>query len=75
MERYMMIVSLLGASEDCPYGNHLENCPAKAIRKRFDLKETYHYIRSLDQNKLEALYETHRECAKCREVLSSINRL
>lgn len=71
----MMIASLLGASEDCPYGDHLENCPARAIRKKFDLKETYHYIRSLDQNKLEALYESHKECAKCREALYSINGL
>ncbi|PKP49456.1 MAG: hypothetical protein CVT94_05160 [Bacteroidetes bacterium HGW-Bacteroidetes-11] len=72
MERDYLIVFILGALKDCPFGDYVPTCPTIELRKKLSTKQFFGYIRSLTDAELNTLYEQHSTCQNRRSDMSNL---
>lgn len=62
-----MVIFLLGAMIECPFGEPIPSCPTMALKKSLSTKQFFGYVRSLTDAELAALYEQHSACINGRK--------
>ena len=67
-----MVIFLLGAMIECPFGEPIPSCPTMALKKSLSTKQFFRYVRSLTDAELAALYEQHSACINGRKDFSSL---
>lgn len=72
MDRNYMVIFLLGAMIECPFGEPVSSCPTMVLKKSLSTKQFFGYVRSLTDAELTALYEQHSACIKGRKDFSSL---
>jgi hypothetical protein len=66
MDRNYMVIFLLGAMIECPYGEPITSCPTIVLKKKLTAKQFFGYVRSLTDAELITLFEQHSACINGR---------
>lgn len=66
MDRNYMVIFLLGAMMECPFGEPIPACPTMVLKKNLSAKQFFGYVRSLTDAELITLYEQHSACINGR---------
>lgn len=67
-----MVIFLLGAMIECPFGEPIPSCPTMALKKSLSTKQFFGYVRSLTDAELIALYEQHSTCINERNDFGNL---